>query len=312
MKINLLKKISAVLALAALLSCTAFSFVGCDDRSAETTGQGSEAPAADAATEAQTDAPEVYYVRTPEQPCEKDEITYDSFEFDTLEAAKAKANDKYLAACGYAVYDSEGKYVWGINNEYVTYMMYHAKRIADFCKENHYSYGSAQTNPAVTYHKYIDGGRRLTEKVTSCDRFVGWVLYDMGYTDQPVNGGMYVWNSDDSHNLMDFLEKRGYEQVKNAREYKAGDIVFVNPVQSSGGTPYGAHVFICAGDVGSRSMYYRYDMGSQIRIRCEDSYAEYARNGQPFTETIGNLFCVYRPTQTSISEIAEEKFPSSR
>ncbi len=247
-------------------------------------------------TETETEEPvnEMYYVRTPEQPPEKTGITYPVYEFESYEMAKRKASDERMAAMGYAVYSAEGEFLFGLNNEYVTYMMYTSKYIVDFARENEYRYGSAAQNPGWTFFSYLKRGR-LTEKVVSCDRFVGWVLYQMGYTDQPKASGMFVWANAASseHNLMVYLEKHNYERIDNTTDFRAGDIVFVNPTHSSGGSPYGAHVFICAGRVGETRQFYRYDHGSDTRIQ----------SVQPSREGIENLFCVYRPTQTTLADL---------
>ncbi len=247
-------------------------------------------------TEAETEAP-MYYVRTPAQPPERTEITYPVYEFASLEEAVAKADDEKMAATGYAVYSESGEFLFGRNNEYVTNMLFRAKYIVDFARENDYKYGSAAKNPALTFQTFLKRGR-LTEKIISCDRFVGWVLYDMGYTDQPTDAGMFVWAnaSSSDHNLMVFLEKHNYERIDNTTDFKAGDIVFVRPTTSSGGTPYGAHVFICAGSTGREGQYYRYDHGSDTRIQ----------STQPSREGISELFCVYRPTQTTMDEVPAE------
>ncbi len=297
-----MKRLIALCLLLCTLALTACQDTGSDDTTSPDATV-TEAPATDAGT----DAPEVYYVRTPEQPPEKSGITYEIYEFDSLEDAKKKANDQYTAAKGYAVYDGAGNYVWGVYNEYVTNMMYHCKHIADFTKSKKYVYGDARRNPAFTYNKWLNGElRTLDEKVSCCDRFVTWVLYEMGYTDQTEHRGMFVWNGDDKHNLMVFLGNRGYERIDNCTKFEAGDIVFVNPVKSSGGTPYGSHVFICAGPVSTRAtrnLYYRYDHGSVRRIQCIQDFEAYSESGQPTQEGIGNLFCVYRPTGLTLDDI---------
>ncbi len=106
---------------------------------------------------------------------------------------------------------------------------------------------------------------------------------------------MFVWANANSseHNLMVFLEKHNYERIDRTADFRAGDIVFVRPTTSSGGSPYGAHVFICAGSTGESRQFYRYDHGSDTRIQ----------SVQPSREPISELFCVYRPTQTTMEEI---------
>ncbi len=266
--------------------------------SPETASPETETPATEADTIEEETEPmkEIFYVRTPEQPPEQTKITYSVYEFESYDAAVRKASDLRLASAGYAVYDADGAFLYGVNNEYVTYMMFTAKYIVDFARENDYVYGSAQKNPAITFKIYLKRNE-LREKVVSCDRFVGWVLYQMGYTDQPTDAGMFVWANANSteHNLMVFLEEHNYERIDNTTDFRAGDIVFVNPTHSSGGSPYGAHVFICAGSTGLDGQFFRYDHGSDTRIR----------GVQPSRESISNLFCVYRPTQTTLADLPE-------
>ncbi len=300
MQMKRLLSLLLVLACAALPACTGTPDATTDTTEATTdpitepaTEPITEAATEEETTEADTEAP-MYYVRTPAQPPEKTEITYPVFEFASYEEAVAKADDEKMAAEGYAVYSESGEFLFGRNNEYVTHMMFTAKYVVDFARENDYKYGSAAKNPAITFKTFLKRGR-LTEKVVSCDRYVGWVLYEMGYTDQPTDAGMFVWanaNSSD-HNLMVFLEQHNYERIDNTTEFRAGDIVFVRPTTSSGGSPYGAHVFICAGNAGREGQYYRYDHGSDTRIQ----------SVQPSREPISELFCVYRPTQTTAADL---------
>ncbi len=292
---------------AMLLLCT-LAFTACENTDpVDTTSADTTVPVTEAdTTAAETGIPENanYYVRTPEQPPEKADITYPVYEFKSYSEACNKAKTPEMANQGYAVYNEKGEFVFGFHNEYITNMMYLSKYIVDFARLNGYKYGSAQTNPAVTYNKYMSGEtRKLSEKIVSCDRFVGWVLYEMGYVDQPRDSGMFVYgnSSNRDHNLMLYLDKHGYERIDRTTDFKAGDIVFVNPT-SANGEPYGAHVFICAGP-STRGLFYRYDHGSDKRIQ----------SVQPSNEAISNLFCVYRPTQTKMSDIPSDlKAPSGR
>ncbi len=284
-----------------MLLLTTLLFTACDTTPADTsdtTAAETTAPETvpDTTVEDTTEAAKpIYYLRTPEQPPEKTKITYPVYEFDSYDEAVAKARDREIAATGYAVYSEDGEFLFGLNNEYVTNMLYRAKYIADFAREFNYSYGSAARNPAVTFHDFLKRGNRPKEKIVSCDRYVGWVLYEMGYTDQPDDSGMFVWGNSNNrdHNLMIYLEKHGYKRIDDTSRFMAGDIVFVRPTTSSGGEPYGAHVFICAGRASSG--FYRYDHGSDARIK----------GAQPSREGISELFCVYRPTQTTMAEVPE-------
>ena len=59
-----------------------------------------------------------------------------------------------------------------------------AKRRADYITFD-FHYGDAPINPA------IDDSAHLV----SCDRFVGWVVYDLGWTDQPEIQGLVVYDA---------------------------------------------------------------------------------------------------------------------
>lgn len=253
----------------------------------------------DAATEGLEETEEkMYYVQQYRQAAEE-ELRLEIFEYDDLNEARSYVNDPKIAALGYAVYDEDGNFVYGKYNEFVTKLLGEAKHVADFMKTRRYEYGDAKTNPGVTYDRYL-AGREAREKVVSCDRFVGWALYNLGYKDQPESSGLFVWNNGSVHDLGTYLEKKGYEKIETARKLQAGDIVFVNPATTSSGTVYPAHVFLCAGRADDSGMYYRYDAGSQNRIRCEGvsgfgaNYSAYSESGQPFNEPIANFMFAYR------------------
>ncbi len=213
--------------------------------------------------------------------------TYSNYNVGKNTASKA-------GMLGYALYSDNGRLAYSQNSEFVTRFLAEAKAIADYCKANNFTYGSSSKNPAMD----------CSEKIVSCDRFVGWVLYNCGFTDQPADGGMYVYgnSSHRDHHLGLFLEKYGWQRIENSNDIKAGDIVFVNPAYANG-EMYGAHVFICAGKY-KDNLYYRYDMGSVYRVRCTSQYASYnttnpyisgvSVSGQPFAEAINNYAYSYR------------------
>lgn len=213
--------------------------------------------------------------------------TYGNYDVGKNTASKA-------GMLGYALYSDTGRLAYSQNSEFVTRFLAEAKAIADYCKANNFSYGSSSKNPAMD----------CSEKIISCDRFVGWVLYNCGFTDQPADGGMYVYgnSSNRDHHLGLFLEKYGWKKITNSNDIQAGDIVFVNPTTANGEV-YGAHVFICAGKY-KDNLYYRYDMGSVYRARCTAQYSAYnstnpyisgvSVSGQPFAEAITNYAYSYR------------------
>lgn len=288
----------------AILMACVFLLASCDTATVETTEETETESetvtetAAETTEESTEEEKKMYYVRQYKEAREE-ELRLEIFEYDDLEKAREYVDDPAVAALGYAVYDEDGNFVYGKYSEFVTIILGEAKHVADFMKEQNYTYGDAKINPAVTYRRYIKGNP-LEEKVVSCDRFVGWVLYNIGYTDQPTGSGLFVWNNGSSHDLGTYLEKRGFEKITKSRHVQAGDIVFVNPATTASGTRYPAHVFLAAGKAESGGMYYRYDAGSQNRIRCGNAagfgadYSAYRKSGQPFKEPIANFMFAYR------------------
>lgn len=289
----------ALICMILLPSCNPQSNESTEDTVGTTIAETEEQTVTDAPTEATTEEEKIMYFVRPYKEAAEEDLRLEIFEYEDIDAAKEYVDDPKIAALGYAVYDDEGNFVYGKYNEFVTVLLGEAKHVADFMKAEKYAYGDAKTNPAVTYKKYLEG-KPLTEKVVSCDRFVGWCLYNIGYTDQPIQSGLFVWNNGSVHDMGTYLEKKGFEKIEKLKQLQAGDIVFVNPAKSSSGKTYPAHVFLCAGKAGSGSTYYRYDAGSQNRIRCESvsgfgaNYSAYRKTGQPFKEAISNFMFAYR------------------
>lgn len=145
-----------------------------------------------------------------------------------------------------------------------------AQKVADYVRENEFNYGDAPINPAINNDA----------KLVSCDRFVGWVLYNIGFTDQPETQGLTV------HVLRDYCQDKGWEEITDVNQLQAGDIVFTN----NNGDPYG-HTFICASERSADGTYTRYDCGSQTRIRSQ----------QPFYEPINGFTTAFRPNLSETS-----------
>lgn len=248
-------------------------------------------------TDAVTEPPVTYVVQiSPRFEFAEKELIPKTYEYASYDEAVKKANDSKLAAEGYAVYTSDGEFVYSKYNEFVSALLAASKHITDYIKDAGYTYGSAAKNPAITYYKRIESKRGSSgEKIVSCDRFVGWALYDVGFTDQPEDGGMYVYGNSNNrdHHLGLFLEKYGWTRIEDSTDIQAGDIIFVRKAYANG-EMYGAHVFICAGKTNDgRSSYYRYDCGSNDRVNCTGGYASY-RSGQPFKEGISDFAYSYR------------------
>ena len=225
--------------------------------------------------ETHTEAEEVlYYVMTEWR---EDETPLSGPLTDLAEAtALAQENKQY----GYRVFDDKGNTVFLPYTELQCDILREAKRVTDYCREKNFTYGDAPVNPAINHRA----------KKVSCDRLVCWVLYNLGYTDQPRTQGVTVWA------IADFCEKYGFEKITNVRDLQPGDVVLVNP--DSKGRP--GHTFLC-GSERERGKYFRYDCGSDERIR----------SVQPFNEGIQNFVCAYRPNPDTRTDqrvsIADEK-----
>ena len=176
-----------------------------------------------------------------------------------------KANS--LAHLGYAVYDNSGNFVYAKNGYKVANILTHAKEVADYMRTNGWMYWDSPVNPF--YDK--------SYKQVSCDRFVGWVLGEAGYTAyQPSTKGLslYGLNLDAGEGSLElFLKRHGFVKITNINDVQAGDIIFVgssenHPALSASMKSYPAHVFITAsGYLEGGGYTHRYDAGSDARIR---------------------------------------------
>ncbi len=183
--------------------------------------------------------------------------------FEVLEDAKKAAEDKRVY--GYAVCDEDGNMVWSpAGSAVASHILYHAKDVADYMREHGYKYGDADQNPALD--KYSE----VPEKIVSCDRFCGWVLYEAGYTEhQPPRKGLPLYFSP---NLEEFLIASGFIRIDDASEVRPGDLIFegdsyhMPPALPEPYRGYPRHVFINAGPA-EDGLFYRYDSGSDQRIQ---------------------------------------------
>ena len=141
-----------------------------------------------------------------------------------------------------------------------------AKWVCDYVRDNDFTYGDAPINPAINHDA----------RKVSCDRLVDWVLYRIGYTDQPEKQGMCV----DGPGLTDWCIAHGFTRIDSTADLKPGDIVFVHPTAQG----FPGHVFIHAGASDRDGDYYRYDCGKIERIR----------STQPSCEPILNFMYAYR------------------
>lgn len=118
------------------------------------------------------------------------------------------------------------------------------KKVADYVRENKYKYGDASINPCMD----------KSVKVISCDRYVDWVLYDLGWKDQPKESGPVV------SNLYTYLDKWGFTKITSESDLNPGDIIF----QGTGSNP--VHTYIIGKYHDDQKMWERYDCGSDDRI----------------------------------------------
>ncbi len=280
-----------------------------DDTSAQVTESGTSADTTSAdttsadTTEA-TPTDTLYYVRTPEQP-PHEELQREVYTFESYEDACAKAQDHFLAATGYAVYSADGEFLYGVHDELVTTIMYNGKLVCDYIDMNEYTYGNAGINPAITYLKRTypsEYGRPSREKLVSCDRLVDWILYLSGFTDQPETNGPHINGLDDpTYGSVGWCKAQGFERIDNQDDLQAGDIVFVFPKPNNPDFPQ--HVFLFAGDTerSKRGIFYRYDGGSDDRLRLEGSFASYSEVGQPTKDTVTGFMYAYRPVASALT-----------
>lgn len=258
------KKILSIM----LICLTLLSFASCGEKNNAqeiTTEQGSADSSENTSGAADTtEKPEIaYYVRFRTDGYYLDRKP-EYLKYSDLDAAKRYCDEN--AAYGCAVCDKEGNWLYSSIGEPASEILYQAKLVCDFIRDDGFTYGNAPINPAFDWSAHI----------VSCDRLVDWVLYRVGFTDQPYQSGKCVsgpW-------LGDWCRDQGFQKITKLEDVKAGDIVFVNP--NSNGDPL--HVFICAG--GSDGQYLRYDAGSDTRIQ----------STQPSREAINNFIYAYRAT----------------
>ena len=139
------------------------------------------------------------------------------------------------------------------------HLMAEGRVVTNFIRDMEFKYGDARINPAINW-EFLDESKAINpdEKIVSCDRLVGWILYRVGFTSQPYDHGITVWP------MPDWCEDMGFELITNLEELREGDIVFVNP--DSKYRP--AHVFMCASTMREDGRFLRYDGGSNERLQC--------------------------------------------
>ena len=205
-----------------------------------------------------------YYVRIApdglgidEKPKYKKMSSYDE--------AKAYANENKLYG---SVVMKNKEVVYAPCGEMGSEILYQAKIVCDFIRDDGFVYGNAPINPAFDHEAHI----------VSCDRLVDWVLYRAGFTDQPYESGKCV----ESPGLTNWCIDNGFTKISKLDDVLPGDVVFVRPNDAG----YPQHTFINAG-LGSPGLYYRYDGGSDTRLQ----------STQPSLEGISGFMYAYRAPQ---------------
>jgi hypothetical protein len=178
----------------------------------------------------------------------------------SLDEAKAFCDKK--AQYGYVVYNLEDKPVYlPFGTLMASKILYNAKKVADYVNAKGYKYGHAQINPAID--------RGATEKIVSCDRFVGWALFDTGFSYNHLRKHGYTLYG--PQNLENYLISMGFTRIDDINEVRGGDVMFVGVSDWFKSLPedwksYPDHTFICAGP-SAEGRFFRYDGGSDKRLQ---------------------------------------------
>ncbi len=178
--------------------------------------------------------------------------------------ACALADANYLY--GAIVTDELGKLLYAPHGEVSATLLYNGKIVCDYVRDNAFVYGHAPINPAFNHDA----------RIVSCDRLVDWILFKSGIVDQPVKHGKCCSGPP----LTNWCIDHGFRKIESIEELEPGDVVFVRP--SDKGHPL--HVFMHAGKGEEEGMYYRYDGGTNARLR----------STQPSCEPINDFMYAYR------------------
>ena len=217
--------------------------------------------------------------------------------YEDLNAAKTAADEQ--SVYGFCVTDDSGALIYSPVGSFVaSHILHHAKCAADHMRIHGYKYGDADQNPA------LDKESEHPEKLTSCDRFCGWVLYEAGYTaHQPKTKGLPLYFPP---NIEQFLIQSGFTRIDNAEDVRPGDLIFegnshhFGPELPDKYRDYPRHVFINAGHAHD-DLYYRYDSGSNERIQSVQPMVE--RLSKP--EQGRNFRFAYRAPEISWEDATE-------
>ncbi len=142
--------------------------------------------------------------------------------------------------------------IGGLVNPDAEKILKEAKWVTDYVRKHKFTYGDAPYNPAMNH----------AAKKVSCDRCVGWVLYRLGFKDQPKVQGLTVWNPNKERDMTAWVKKHGFKRISNMSDVQPGDIIFQR-AGAVGKTV--SHVFIL-GNKRKNGKWERYDCGTPERI----------------------------------------------
>ena len=128
-------------------------------------------------------------------------------------------------------------------------LLYEAKCVCDYTRDQQFTYGHAPMNPAVNHDA----------KIASCDRLIGWMLYRLGFTDQPHVYGLCV----SGPQFTNWCIEHHFTKIERIDDLRPADIVFTR--ESPKGNPL--HIFLHAGKSDTEGLFYRYDGGKIERLR---------------------------------------------
>lgn len=203
------------------------------------------------------------------------------FSTEDLEAAKALCDSE--KQYGYRVADADGRVVYAPYTLLQCDILREAKAVTEYARANGFAYGDAPINPAIDHRA----------KKVSCDRLVCWVLYRAGFTEQPFVQGVVV------SAMHTWAEKNGFLEITDKAALEPGDIVLVRPSRS--GT-YALHTFLYAGETEEAGIFYRYDHGSDARIRSVQP------NAQPLELDGAPFWRAYRPIATAENNVCYARY----
>lgn len=181
--------------------------------------------------------------------------------------------DKFAQNIYYGIRDKRDVSSNPTDEEFVSKVLSEAKELSKYLKDNNFEYGTPDYIPAKADGTTTEDGK----KKISADRYVSWVLYKAGCTDQPEEG----LTTGKAGSFIGYCEGREWTEIKSVDSVQAGDIVFTGKID--GEAKAAQNVFICAGDG------QRYECTSQDQIKNGDQ--------QPVKKDIGSDFiCAYRVT----------------